>query len=77
MVRFPLSIYPVAIQAILLTIVPLGYTTYVPVAYFLGKPIVLLGDWGGPASLLVGPALALLAMAHWRYGISRYQSGGG
>jgi ABC-2 type transport system permease protein len=77
MIRFPLSIYPVAIQAILLTIVPLGYTTYVPVAYFLGKPIVLLGDWGGPLSLLVGPALVLLAMVHWRYAISRYQSGGG
>ena len=77
MVRFPLSIYPVAIQGILLTIVPLGYATYVPVAYFLGKPIVLLGDWGGPASLLVGPALTLLAMAYWRHGIRRYQSGGG
>jgi ABC-2 type transport system permease protein len=61
----------------MLTIVPLGFATYVPVAYLLGKDIALIGDWGGPLALVVGPALTLLAMAHWRYAISRYQGGGG
>ena len=77
LVRFPLSIYPVAIQVLLLTVVPLGYATYVPAAYFLGKDIALLGPWGGPLALLVGPALTALAMLHWRYALRRYQGGGG
>jgi ABC-2 type transport system permease protein len=77
LVRFPISIYPGPIQAILLTIVPLGFATSVPVAFFLGKDIPVLGPAGGIIALFVGPALTLLAMAHWRYAISRYQGGGG
>ena len=77
LVRFPLSIFPAPIQVLLLTVVPLGYATYVPVAYFLGKDIAILGSWGGPLALLAGPALVLAAMAHWRYALSRYQGGGG
>ncbi len=77
LVRFPLSIYPAPIQAILLTIVPLGFATTVPVAFFLGKDIPILGPAGGIIALVVGPALTLLAMYHWRYAISRYQGGGG
>lgn len=77
LVRFPLSIYPGAIQVLLLTVVPLGYATYVPVAYFLGKDIAVLGDWGGPLALLVGPGLCVLAVLHWRYALRRYQGGGG
>jgi ABC-2 type transport system permease protein len=33
--------------------------------------------WAGAAALLIGPALVLLAVAHWRYAISRYQGAGG
>lgn len=77
MIRFPVSIYPAPIQVILFTIIPLGFATYAPVAFFLDKPIVLLGDIGGVIALFVGPALMALAMVHWRYCISRYQGAGG
>jgi ABC-2 type transport system permease protein len=75
--RFPLDIFPTAIQALLITVVPLGFTSAVPVAALLGKEVPLIGDWGGPAALLIGPVLALVAAMHWRYAISKYQGAGG
>lgn len=75
--RYPLTIFPAALQWLMVTLVPLGFASSVPVAALLGKPIPLLGDWGGPLALLAGPALVLLAMAHWRYAISKYQGAGG
>lgn len=75
--RYPLNIFPTGLQWLLVTLVPLGFASYVPVAHLLGKDIALVGDWGGPLALLAGPALVLLAIAHWRYAISRYQGAGG
>ena len=65
------------IQALMLTVVPLGFASFVPVAYVLGKPIPMLGDLAGLVSPLVGPLLALLAAMHWRFAISKYQGAGG
>ncbi len=75
--RFPLNIYPVALQWAMLTVIPLGYMSYVPAAVLLGKEVAILGSLAGPVSLLVGPLSVLLAMAHWRYCIRHYQGGGG
>jgi viologen exporter family transport system permease protein len=75
--RYPLGIFPGALQLLMLSLAPMAFTAFVPVAALLGKPIPWLGDWGGPLGLLAGPALALLAMAHWKYAVSRYQGGGG
>jgi ABC-2 type transport system permease protein len=75
--RFPLSIFPGWIQTLMLTVLPLGFGSFVPVAYLLGKPIPIFGDWAGIASPFVGPLLVLLAIAHWRYAISKYQGAGG
>lgn len=75
--RYPLNIFPTGLQAMLLTVVPMGFMSFVPVAWLLGKDIPIIGAWGGLAAPLVGPALVLLAMAHWRYAIGRYQGGGG
>ncbi|MEO5807972.1 ABC-2 family transporter protein [Devosia sp.] len=75
--RYPLNIFPAVLQWTLLTIVPLGFASYVPMAYLIGKDIAVLGSWGGPLSLLAGPVLVLLAMAHWRFAISKYQGAGG
>jgi ABC-2 type transport system permease protein len=75
--RFPLNIYPGVVQAVMLTVMPLGFLTYVPVAVLLGKDVVLLGSWAGAASLLSGPIAVLIAMAHWRYCIRHYQGAGG
>jgi ABC-2 type transport system permease protein len=75
--RYPLSIFPVALQWIMVTIVPLGFMNYVPVAVFLGKDVAVLGGAALPLSLLAGPIAVGIAMLHWRWSIRRYQGGGG
>lgn len=75
--RYPLNIFPAAIQGVMLTIIPLAFMAAVPTAVLLGKPVPLLGDWAGPAALLAGPVLAGLAVMFWRYGINKYQGAGG
>lgn len=75
--RYPLNIFPAAIQGVMLTIVPLGFMAAVPVAVLLGKPVPLLGDWAAPIALLSGPFFTLLAAFHWRYAMSKYQGAGG
>lgn len=75
--RYPLNIFPAGIQFVMLTIVPLAYISTVPVAVLLGKPVPMLGDFAAPVALLAGPLMVLLAIAHWRYALSRYQGAGG
>ncbi|MCR6671855.1 ABC transporter permease [Devosia ginsengisoli] len=75
--RYPLNIFPSGIQVVMLTVVPLAYISAVPVAVLLGKPVPLLGDFAAPVALLAGPVLVLIAIAHWRYALSRYQGAGG
>ena len=75
--RYPVTIFPVPIQFLLITIAPLGFISSVPVAVLLGKPVPLLGDWAGIACLLAGPAMVLIAMAHWRWCLRNYQGAGG
>jgi ABC-2 type transport system permease protein len=75
--RLPLDIFPGAIQWLLIAVIPLGYMAAVPVAVLLGKPVPILGDLAGPVTLLSGPLLVLLAMAVWRWAMTRYQGAGG
>lgn len=75
--RYPLNIFPLGIQVVMLTVVPLAYISAVPVAVLLDKPVPLLGDMGGPLALLAGPILVVLAILHWRYALGRYQGAGG
>jgi len=75
--RYPLNIFPWAIQGIMLTIVPLGFMAAVPVAVLVGRSVPLLGDWAGPLALLAGPVAVGVAMLCWRAAIDRYQGAGG
>lgn len=75
--RYPLNIFPGAIQLVMLTVVPLGFMAAVPVAVLLDKDVPLLGPWAPLAALLAGPVLVLLAMWEWRYALNRYQGAGG
>lgn len=75
--RYPLVIFPFPLQLLMLTIAPLGFMSYVPVAVALGKDVAILGPWAGFASLLAGPLAVLIAMAHWRYCLRNYQGAGG
>jgi ABC-2 type transport system permease protein len=75
--RFPLNIYPGALQWALVTVMPLAFMSYVPAAVFLGKDVAVLGGSALPLSLLAGPIAVGIAMLHWRWSIRRYQGGGG
>jgi ABC-2 type transport system permease protein len=75
--RYPLNIFPLPLQVILLTVVPMAFMSYVPIAFFLGKDIPIFGAAGGLAAPFVGPCAVLVAMAFWRFAIGRYQGAGG
>jgi ABC-2 type transport system permease protein len=75
--RYPINIFPLALQWMLVTIIPLGYMNYVPVAVFLGKTVAVLGPLGPALSLIAGPASVLVAMAWWRFCLRRYQGAPG
>jgi ABC-2 type transport system permease protein len=75
--RFPLTIYPAALQWAMITVMPLAFLSYVPAATFLGKDVAILGGWGMPLSLLAGPLAVALAILHWRWSLRHYQGGGG
>ena len=75
--RYPLNIFPLPLQVLMLTLAPLAFLAYVPVAATLGKPVPLIGDWAAPASLLMGPLCVLLAVLHWRWCLRNYQGAGG
>jgi ABC-2 type transport system permease protein len=74
--RYPLEIFPFALQALLLSALPLGFLGYVPAAYVLGRTPVVVGELGGLLAPLAGPLCALLAAAFWRSGVRRYQAAG-
>lgn len=75
--RYPITIFPMPIQVLLLAVVPMGFISTVPVAVLLGKPVPLLGDFAALACLLAGPVMAGLAMVHWRWCLRNYQGAGG
>ena len=75
--RYPLSIFPLPLQVLMLTFAPLGFLAYVPVAATLGKPVPLIGDFAPIAALAAGPLFVLIAMAHWRWCLRNYQGAGG
>jgi ABC-2 type transport system permease protein len=75
--RYPLNIFPAAIQAVMLTVVPLAFIAPVPVAVLLDKPVPLVDAMAGPLALLAGPVLVAIAISHWRFALSRYQGAGG
>ncbi|MEK3912665.1 ABC transporter permease [Paenibacillus sp. FSL H7-0331] len=71
--QYPLTIYPQWMRVVLLTIVPMGFTAYVPSLYVIrGEQ----GPWVVVVTLLVAILLLLAALRLWRYGISHYQSTG-
>jgi ABC-2 type transport system permease protein len=75
--RYPLNIFPAALQMLMVTLIPMGFMAFVPVAVTLGKSVPILGDWAALASLLAGPVTTVVAIAHWRWCLRNYQGAGG
>ena len=75
--RYPLTIFAMPLQVLLLTVMPVAFMAYVPVAALIGKPVPFLGEWAWLAGILAGPATALLAALFWGFCMRRYQGAGG
>lgn len=71
--KYPYSIFSQPIKIILVTLVPIAFTSFFPVTYLLG-----MEQWWRwqIASIIVGPVLYLLAYRFWRKGLSNYSSTG-
>lgn len=70
--KYPLTIYPRVIQAILTWVIPYGLISFYPASYILGR------DVGGMAFAGVGMAvlLALVSYRWWLFGLRHYASTG-
>ena len=71
--RYPYSIFSQPIKIILITIVPIAFTSFFPTTFLLGmeqwRPWQIL-------TLFVGPVLYFGAYQFWKFGLSRYSSTG-
>ncbi|MBB3111131.1 ABC-2 type transport system permease protein [Paenibacillus phyllosphaerae] len=70
---YPLTIYPGWMRMMLLTVLPMGFTSYVPALHIIRGEI---GVWVLPATLLFALLLLMGALRFWRFGIAHYQSTG-
>ena len=75
--RYPITLYPAALQGVMMTILPTAFMNYVPVAVLLGKEVPVVGEAAAVLTLAAGPLSALAAAAFWRAALVRYQGAGG
>ncbi|MCQ6557107.1 ABC transporter permease [Paenibacillus mendelii] len=71
--NYPLTIYPGWMRLILLTVLPMGFTSFVPAMHIIRGEI---GLWTMPATMLLALLLLIGALRLWRHGIMHYQSTG-
>jgi ABC-2 type transport system permease protein len=71
--KYPLEIFTVAIQALLVTLVPLAFASYFPASFLLGKEGFTSWKIATP---FVGPIFYYSAYKFWKYGLSKYSSTG-
>ncbi|MFC7439962.1 ABC transporter permease [Laceyella putida] len=71
--NFPLSIYPDWLKGLFLSILPVGFMNYLPIATLLGKG-------GHPLTLFISPFFACVflagALGFWRFGLRHYHGTG-
>mgnify|MGYP002287113377 CR=1 FL=1 len=74
---YPLSIYPKAMQTILLYILPYAFINYIPMKHMLGKEDFFIG---GEISIFLSPLVAVLllimAVLFFDFGVNHYKSTG-
>jgi ABC-2 type transport system permease protein len=75
--QYPADVFTGWLRRLLLTVVPLGFVAYLPLAWVLGKDRALGVDpaWGF-ASPVVAAVLVVVARVVWRAGLRHYRSTG-
>lgn len=71
--KYPIGIYPKAIQGILTCLIPFAFTGYFPGAYFLGKGDIFTGVI---LTILISIIALFIAYRIWLVGITKYESSG-
>ncbi|MFI0898191.1 ABC transporter permease [Streptomyces sp. NPDC020983] len=75
--QYPLDIYSSWLRRLVVFVVPVGFVSYGPVAYLLGKDV----GWEASTAVFLPPLVALAsaaaATAVWQTSIRRYRSAGG
>jgi len=76
-ISYPISIYAVFIQVVLILIVPLAFINFFPSTFMLAKEssyTYLFGTWISP---FIGPFFYWLGYKFWMYSLNKYQGAGG
>lgn len=74
---YPISIYPKALQILMIYIVPFAFVNFFPVEFVLRKPdMQSFSNIYMYIAPLVGFVLYLLAYAFWRFSLKHYHSSG-
>ncbi len=68
--RYPLEILPKMLKIISLTIIPIAFTAYIPVATLLGKTPWLLTIYAALFAII----LFLISITFWNFAVRRYSS---
>jgi ABC-2 type transport system permease protein len=71
--KYPFEIFTVAIQAVLVTLIPIAFASYFPASFLLGKEGFQAWKLAAP---LAGPFFFMAAYRFWKYGLSKYSSTG-
>jgi ABC-type uncharacterized transport system, permease component len=71
--RYPIGIFAVFVQALLVTAVPLAFASFFPASFLLGRDAYM--EWQ-LLSPFAGPVLFALSYAFWKKGLSGYSSTG-
>jgi len=71
--KYPYSIFSQPVKLLLITLVPIAFTSFFPTTYLLD-----MNQWRSwqLASILVGPVAYLFAYRFWMFGLTRYSSTG-
>ena len=72
--KFPLTLYNRLMQFVLTWVVPFAFVSYYPGLVLLRRAGA--SPWLVYGAPLSGPLMVLLAVAFWRFGLSRYQGSG-
>jgi ABC-2 type transport system permease protein len=72
-IRYPISIYPATVRAVLTFVIPMAFVNYYPALSLLDKAPLYLWPL---VTLAVGLALLMISLLVWRAGLRRYSSSG-
>jgi len=71
--KYPYSIFSQPVQLLLITLIPIAFTSFFPTTFLLG-----IAEWRAwqIATLIVGPLFYFFAYKFWKFGLSKYSSTG-